>query len=174
MPRRLCNGRIDRTIDRRASKPPRSSGVHSLSRRDSTAEICAERVMRPTSRRNAKLSDYHTGARKWGLAPSTMGMAAVIQCADGACPLFRAATPGHRGKGVEKGDRHRAGEISSGFSICSCSEPVPLFHYTKPTLQFSWTDPGDTQCLTPCYNCMGEVGSRRSRSRFRPTMTQPA
>ncbi len=32
------------------------------------------------------------------------------------------------GGAVEKGDRHRAGEISGGLSIYSCSEPVPLFH----------------------------------------------
>ncbi len=57
---------------------------------------------------------------------------------------FFGPTLERRGKGdaVEKGDRHRAGEISGGFSICSCSEPVPLFHYTKPTSHFSWAETG--------------------------------
>ncbi len=30
---------------------------------------------------------------------------------------------------VEKGDRHRAGDISCRFDVYLCSEPVPLFHY---------------------------------------------
>jgi len=33
--------------------------------------------------------------------------------ADGACPLFRAATLG----AVEKGDRHRAGGAFTGFGV---------------------------------------------------------
>ncbi len=63
-----------------------------------------------------------------------MDIAVVMGGADGACPLFRAASLGH----MEKGDWLRAGEISGGFSIYSCSEPVPLFHSTQPTLHFSW------------------------------------
>jgi len=39
---------------------------------------------------------------------------------------------------VEKGDRHRAGSSFGGFDRLSGSEPVPLFHSTKPTLHFSW------------------------------------
>ena len=39
---------------------------------------------------------------------------------------------------VEKGDRHRAGKTLGGFGADCSSEPVPLFHSTQPTLQFSW------------------------------------
>ncbi|HYW78499.1 MAG TPA: hypothetical protein VE890_02945, partial [Thermoguttaceae bacterium] len=39
---------------------------------------------------------------------------------------------------VEKGGRHRAERIFDRFDDFSGSGPVPFFHSTKPTLQFSW------------------------------------
>ena len=53
-----------------------------------------------------------------------MGIAVAIRCPDGACPLFRAATPGT----VEKGTGTEPQGIVSKVDTDPGSEPVPIFH----------------------------------------------
>ena len=65
-----------------------------------------------------------TGARKWGLAPSTIGIAVLTHGADGACPLFRAATRGHR----DRAATHPIGPHVQNAIHGPCAKNARAFH----------------------------------------------
>ncbi len=67
---------------------------------------------------------------KWGLAPLMTGMAVVIRVADGACPLFRAVTLGHRGKWGQAPSQRRF--FAALTSVAARSQSP----FSTPRLQF--------------------------------------